>query len=139
VAQGVGPLGVEDRAYPVLDLGHEVLGDAHDLVAALGRADQLGPAVGRIGYAGDVPVCFQVRDELGHRLLGDLGAFGEHADGGAGVVEVLEDRTVYGPDGAVAAFGQALQHQGVEADVDLAHEHGEIGRSPPALGHRETG
>ena len=44
--------------------------DREDLAAAGGRADELGAAVGRVGDALDVAVLLEVRDELGHRLLG---------------------------------------------------------------------
>ena len=62
----------------MLDLGHKVLGDGDDFVAALSRQHQLGAPVRWVGHARHVSVRLEVPDELGHRLLGDLGAFGEH-------------------------------------------------------------
>jgi hypothetical protein len=49
-----------------------------------------------------------VGDELGHRLLGHLGALGEHAHARAGVVEVLQDVAVGEADLTVAARREAL-------------------------------
>ena len=71
--------------------------DAEDVVAAVGRRDQLRPAVGRVGHAHDVLVLLEVAHQLGHRLLGHLRATSEHADGGAAVIEVLEDGRLGGP------------------------------------------
>ena len=79
-----------------------------------------------------------VCDQFGHCLLGDLGAFREHAHGGAGVVEVLEDRAVHRPHGGVAVLGEALQDKVVDRDVDLAHQHGQVGRALPATHHGKT-
>jgi len=57
-------------------------------------------------------------DELGHRLLGHPRPLGKNADGRAGVVEVLEDRSVGRADGAVTGLRRARgRSRGVTVQV----------------------
>ena len=88
--------------------GDELARDRVDLAAAGRRADELGTAVGGVGDALDVAVALEVGDELGHRLLRDLGPLGQHADPGALVVEELEDVAVRRAHVGVPALGEPL-------------------------------
>ena len=60
----------------LLELRDELPRDRIDLLAARRRANELGAPVTRIGNPLDVAVALQVGDQLGHRLLGDLGPLG---------------------------------------------------------------
>jgi hypothetical protein len=71
-------------------------------------------------------VALEVGDQLGHRLLGDLRPFGEHADPGAAVIEEREDVAVGRADLRMAALGEALvQFLGRDAER-LAKEDAEV-------------
>ena len=51
--------------------------DGLGLAAALGQADDLGAAVGRVRDALDVAALLEVGGDLAHRLLGHAGALGQ--------------------------------------------------------------
>ena len=62
----------EPRVHSRLDLGHDLARDRVDLAPARGRAHELRAAVAGVGHPLDVAVALEVRDQLGHRLLGHL-------------------------------------------------------------------
>ena len=68
----------------------------------------------------------EVCDELGHRLLGDLGASRELADLGSGVVEEPEDVAVRRADRRVPAFGETPVQFLVAEPVWLPQQEAEV-------------
>jgi hypothetical protein len=114
-----------------LDVGDHVACDGVDGATAGGGADELGAAVGGVGNAFDVAVLLQVRDELGHRLLGDLGACCELAHSGAVVVEEGEDIAVGRADRCVSSFGDTPVQFLVADPVRLTQEEAEVDAGGP--------
>lgn len=100
----------------ILELRHEFLSDRKHLKAAFGGLYELCSPVGRIGHTYDVTVGLEVLDQFSHGLLGHLRAFGQNADRGTGVVQVLKDRSVRRAYRAMAALGQPDDDEVVERD-----------------------
>ena len=117
-----------------LDLGRELAGDGEHLAAPLGRVDELGPAVARVRDALDVAVLLEVGDELGHRLLADLCAFGEHAHAGPVVVEELEDVPVREADLRVPALLEPPHELVAHGPERLPQQDRQVLRGPPGGG-----
>ena len=115
-------------------LADQVARDRVDVAAAVRGAHELRAAVGRVGHALDVAVALQVRDELGHRLLGDARPLGEHADARARVVEVLEDEAVRRPDLLVAGGGEPVDEHVVDDAQRLAQQDGQVLGPAPGAG-----
>jgi hypothetical protein len=96
----------DDLPDPILELRDEFLSDRERLKAAFGGLHELCSPVGRSGHTNDVTVGLEVLDQFGHGLLGHLRAFGQNADRGTGVVQVLKDRSMRRTYRAMAALRQ---------------------------------
>ena len=121
-------VGAEAPDEALLELGDDLACDRVDLVTERGWANELGAAVGGVGHAFDVAVAFEVRDELGHGLLGDLRPPGEIADARALGIEELQHVAVRGADLGVAPFGEPVMQELVAATDGLAEQHAETRR-----------
>ena len=100
----------------ILQFRDEFLSDREHLKAAFGGLYELCSPVGRIGHTYDVTVGLEVLDQFSHGLLGHLRAFGQNADRGTGVVQVLKDRSVRRAYRAMATLGQPDDDEVVERD-----------------------
>lgn len=118
--------GAEAPPEALLEFGDDLAGDRVDLGAAGGGPDELRATVGGIGKAFDVAVPLEMRNQLGHRLLGDLRTPSELADRGAFGIEELQDIAVWCAYGGVAASGETLVNQLVAPTHRFAHEHAQI-------------
>jgi hypothetical protein len=122
----------------ILQFRDEFLSDREHLKAAFGGLYELCSPVGRIGHTYDVTVGLEVLDQFSHGLFGHLRAFGQNADRGTGVVQVLKDRSVRRAYRAMAALGQPDDDEVVEGDERLPHQRGEVEGSLVAPAPRNT-
>jgi hypothetical protein len=128
LAQLVHTLGTEAPDEPALEFGDDLASDRVDLVAERGCPDELGAAVSGVGHPFDVAVALEVRDELGHGLLGDLRPPGELADSRALGIEELQHVAVRRADLGMPPFGEPVVQQLVAAADGLAEQHAETHR-----------
>jgi hypothetical protein len=112
------------------DFDLEIVRGAEIVPTGIGELHQRGPLVGRIGYAGDESLPFQVVDDVTGPLLGHSSAFGDHGGAGSLQVDVGQDGGVRGAelvispgtqklDGVRAIGAMRLEKQ--PADVMIAH------------------
>lgn len=115
---------------PGVQIRDQTLGHSEHLAAAIGGEHQLGPSVVRVGDTNDVSPLLEVRDQLGHGLLGHVGTVGQRADGRAGVVEVLENVAVRRTEVHEPVFDQTLGHEVIEDRVGLTQLHHDVATRP---------
>ena len=96
VVQGCHPFCADPLLPFALDLGDQAARGGDLLATAVGDHDERRAPVGRVRCALDVAAALQGVDEVAHRLVGHLGALGEHSDPRAAALQVLEDRRVGG-------------------------------------------